>query len=219
MENQDHTCYCRPYNVSGSSTVTWQGQDSPTGDPELLRLRNVQRADNGTQYTCVVTADGVREEAVYTLRVGYGPFDDHMSVGPSYVVSNGSQPVTLTCNATNVYPTPRYTWRGVTCEKQSPPNTCTFTPDPVSDDLRNVTCTAVSRAARQYQYNLHYSDGTSSSASRTLELNFVCKCDMLITNTSFNKHMTCHCLTAASCIMIYAQYKPDWFSSAPHYTF
>ncbi|KAK7106289.1 hypothetical protein V1264_017558 [Littorina saxatilis] len=189
MENQDHECYCRSHNVSGSSTVTWQGQDS-TWNPGFLILRNVQRADNGTQYTCVVTADGVGEKAVYTLRVGYGPFDDHMSVGPSYVVSNGSQPVTLTCNATNVYPTPRYTWRGVTCEKQSPPNTCTFTPDPASDDLRNVTCTAVSRAASDYVY-LDYKP--PKSASRPLELNFVCKCDMLLTNKSFNENMTCHC--------------------------
>ncbi|XP_070182892.1 very low-density lipoprotein receptor-like, partial [Littorina saxatilis] len=65
-----------------------------------------------------------------------------VSVGPPFLTSK--EPFTLTCNATDLDPPLEYTWSGVTCDKQEPGNTCTFTPDLEADDMRNVTCTAVS---------------------------------------------------------------------------
>ncbi|XP_070182815.1 vitellogenin receptor Yl-like, partial [Littorina saxatilis] len=65
-----------------------------------------------------------------------------VSVGPPFFTSK--EPFTLTCNATDLDPPLEYTWSGVTCDKQGSGNTCTFTPDLEADDMRNVTCTAVS---------------------------------------------------------------------------
>ncbi|XP_070202735.1 uncharacterized protein, partial [Littorina saxatilis] len=85
------------------------------------------------------------------------PSDIQLRVGPSDFVSNGLQAFTLTCNATDIYPPPTYIWSGVTCDKQIPENTCTFTPDPSDYDQKYVTCAAST------------STGTTS---KTLQLNF-----------------------------------------------
>ncbi|PVD27524.1 hypothetical protein C0Q70_12686 [Pomacea canaliculata] len=99
----DLSCTCQTTNTaSPPATVRWEGRDS-----EKLVKTNVQREDNGTQFTCHVTWAGrVYTSITYTLLV-----DD--VEGPSDVVisethhpgSNGSTVIMLSCNTTGaVYP-------------------------------------------------------------------------------------------------------------------
>ncbi|KAK7106350.1 neuropilin-1a-like [Littorina saxatilis] len=164
MEKSNVSCTCltkmkKPHNV------TWPGH-SQSGS---LFLTNVQRSDNGTQYTCLLTADGSKEEVVYTLRVAYGPYDGQVSISPSHLVRNGTQPVTLTCTAEDTYPTPSYEWSGVSCENQVSDDACTFSLYP-KDNGREVTCTAESvTLSRKPSYTFHNS--VRGTASGTINLN------------------------------------------------
>ncbi|KAK7106352.1 uncharacterized protein [Littorina saxatilis] len=131
----------------------------------ILYLTNVRRWQN-KNYTCLVTGNGYQASAGYILRVAYGPSVEHLTIGPSTFVTNGSQTFNLTCNATDVYPPPKYRWSGIACENESSENVCTFRPNPVTDDQKNVTCTAVGsygdrkywkhprQASKQLQLNL-----------------------------------------------------------------
>ncbi|KAK7106340.1 hypothetical protein V1264_017606 [Littorina saxatilis] len=141
--------------------VSWLGR-SPHA---LLSLPNVQRGDHGSSYTCLVTAAGRTLNTRYTLRVAYGPSNEHLTLGPADLITNGSHSLSLTCNATYVYPTPDYLWSGITCDNGTADNVCVFTPDPTTDDLNDVTCTAVgSYGDGMYWQNLQ-------SASKTIQLN------------------------------------------------
>ncbi|XP_070202718.1 low-density lipoprotein receptor-related protein 8-like [Littorina saxatilis] len=152
MENKDQKCWCR--TAMKGYRVTWPGHS----DTDKITFSNVQRKNNGTRYTCVATtADGAKEEAVYTLLVAYGPYDENLSVKSSHLVINGTQTTTLTCKASDVYPSPYYWWGGVTCKNQLPENTCVFTSSARDDDWKSVTCTAVSLTIKR-------------AASKTLQL-------------------------------------------------
>ncbi|KAK7478354.1 hypothetical protein BaRGS_00030428, partial [Batillaria attramentaria] len=73
----------------------------------------------------------------------YGP-DETEIVGPSvFIIFNGTQTLTLTCNAT-VIPTPDYQWLGVDCENGNTENTCRYTPS-TTDDGKTVVCVASNR--------------------------------------------------------------------------
>ncbi|XP_070201134.1 uncharacterized protein [Littorina saxatilis] len=138
-ENTGVSCLCKkPSNVQKEVTIYWDNHS----DSEL-KLTNVQRKDNGTAYTCLMTIGEFLKTANYILRVAFGPSDDHLDVGPSRFDTNGSRTFSLTCQATEVYPPPEYRWSGITCENTNPQNVCVFTPNPARDHLRNVTCTSV----------------------------------------------------------------------------
>ncbi|XP_070202583.1 transmembrane protease serine 7-like, partial [Littorina saxatilis] len=160
MEKSSMTCTCSA-KMSNPHNVTWPGH-SQSGS---LSLSNVQRSDNGTQYTCLLTADGVREEAVYTLRVAYGPYLGQVSISPSALVKNGTQPVTLTCTANDTYPAPYVEWAGVPCQNRTTENTCTFVPDPTYVRFRRpVTCKAESVTLYDPKRSFHSSvRGTAST--------------------------------------------------------
>lgn len=98
-----------------------------------------------------------------------GPSNEHLALGPSNLITNGSQSFSLTCNATNVYPTPDYLWSGITCDNGTADNVCVFTPDPTTDDLNNVTCTAVG----SYGGGIYWP--TPLQASKTIQLNVSCE--------------------------------------------
>ncbi|KAK7478346.1 hypothetical protein BaRGS_00030420 [Batillaria attramentaria] len=73
----------------------------------------------------------------------YGP-DETEIVGPSpFITFNGTQTLTLTCNAT-VIPTPNYQWLGEDCENGNTENTCRYTPS-TTDDGKSVVCVASNR--------------------------------------------------------------------------
>ncbi|KAK7106353.1 hypothetical protein V1264_017618 [Littorina saxatilis] len=138
-ENEDLRCNCLlPENVSGPANFSWSdgGNDS---DAATLDIENVTRESNGTQYTCQMLTYGYNVSTVYTLRVAYGPFEEHMKIDSSDLTSN--QELTLTCSATQVYPPPLYSWQGITCSNVTD-NTCTFTPDVSGDCILNITCLA-----------------------------------------------------------------------------
>ncbi|XP_070201132.1 uncharacterized protein [Littorina saxatilis] len=140
-KNEGVSCLCSAPQHVLKPKIKWLHHTS-TPSP-FLYLYNVRRWKNNTQYTCLVTGDGYQGSTDYILRVAYGPSVEHLTVRPSTLVTNGSQKSNLTCNATHVYPAPKYQWSGIKCENTSPDNVCTFTPNPVTDDRTNVTCTAV----------------------------------------------------------------------------
>ncbi|XP_025102382.1 uncharacterized protein LOC112568981 isoform X2 [Pomacea canaliculata] len=140
----DLSCTCQTTNTaSPPATVRWEGRDS-----EKLVKTNVQREDNGTQFTCHVTWSGrVYTSITYTLIVEYVE-------GPSDVViseihlpgSNGSNFVTLLCSTTGaVYPGVTFTWSPGVCQNETHTarsSTCTVSLD-AKNDRRSVTCTAI----------------------------------------------------------------------------
>ncbi|XP_025102376.1 uncharacterized protein LOC112568979 isoform X1 [Pomacea canaliculata] len=143
----DLSCTCQTTNTaSPPATVRWEGRDS-----EKLVKTNVQREDNGTQFTCHVTWAGrVYTSINYTLLV---ICTSHVE-GPSDVVisethhpgNNGSSVVTLRCNTTGaVYPGVNFTWSPGVCQNETHvarSSTCTFTLD-AKDDGKSVKCTAI----------------------------------------------------------------------------
>ncbi|KAK7480254.1 hypothetical protein BaRGS_00028530 [Batillaria attramentaria] len=73
-----------------------------------------------------------------------GPTDESMAItGPASIPTDGSQPVTLTCEVNDTYPVPRYTWTNVACDNGNKQKTCTFTPSFPGDDGQVVVCKAV----------------------------------------------------------------------------
>ncbi|XP_070202597.1 bone morphogenetic protein 1-like isoform X1 [Littorina saxatilis] len=171
MEKSNLTCTCRA-KMGKSHNVTWPGH-SQSGS---LSLTNVQRSDNGTRYTCRLTAKGVEEEAVYTLRVAYGPYDGQVSISPSQSIRNGTQPVTVTCNAEDTYPTPYYQWGGVLCQNPSSVNTCTFIPDPSLRHGGSATCRAESVTLSDPKHTFDASVRGTASHSPRLNITFIPEC-------------------------------------------
>ncbi|XP_025102366.1 uncharacterized protein LOC112568973 [Pomacea canaliculata] len=144
VRGRDLSCTCQTTNTaSPPATVRWEGRDS-----EKLVKTNVQREDNGTQFTCHVTWAGrVYTSITYTLMV--------KSVeGPSDVIinkthhpgNNGTSIVTLSCNTTGaVYPGVNFTWSPGVCQNETHTarsSTCTVRME-THDDGRGVTCTAI----------------------------------------------------------------------------
>ncbi|KAK7478328.1 hypothetical protein BaRGS_00030402, partial [Batillaria attramentaria] len=87
---------------------------------------------------------------ILDLKNGYRPLDGDNGpdeteiVGPSvFIIFNGTQTLTLTCNTT-VIPTPDYQWLGKDCENGNTENTCRYTPS-TTDDGKSVVCVASNR--------------------------------------------------------------------------
>ncbi|PVD27519.1 hypothetical protein C0Q70_12681 [Pomacea canaliculata] len=140
----DLSCTCQTTNTaSPPATVRWEGRDS-----EKLVKTNVQREDNGTQFTCHVTWAGrVYTSFAYTLLVicVEGPSDVVISE-THHPGSNGSTVLILSCNTIgDVYPGVTFTWSPGVCQNEThaaSSSTCTVVLD-VKDDGTIVTCTAI----------------------------------------------------------------------------
>ncbi|PVD27701.1 hypothetical protein C0Q70_12872 [Pomacea canaliculata] len=112
----------------------------------MLTVPKVTRADNGTVFTCLMTWDELKTTANYTLQVSYGPDDHHTRIhGPDVLVTDGTKYFNFTCQATDVYPLPIYTWDGVTCHNSdTDTGLCVLKPQPPWDDGLKMQCTATS---------------------------------------------------------------------------
>ncbi|KAK7460338.1 hypothetical protein BaRGS_00038896, partial [Batillaria attramentaria] len=81
-----------------------------------------------------------------------GPSDDTLAIlGPPVLVTDGSIQLTLTCQASDVNPPDlRYTWfgTGVVCDGGNTGSTCSFRPQPLWDDGKDVTCRATNDAGQ-----------------------------------------------------------------------
>ncbi|XP_025102380.1 uncharacterized protein LOC112568980 isoform X2 [Pomacea canaliculata] len=140
----DLSCTCQTTNTaSPPAPVRWEGRDS-----EKLVKTNVQREDNGTQFTCHVTWAGrVYTSITYTLLVEYveGPSDVVISE-THHPGSNGSAVIILSCNTTGaVYPGVNFTWSPGVCQNETHAarsSTCTVRLD-AEDDGKSVTCKAI----------------------------------------------------------------------------
>ncbi|XP_070183509.1 uncharacterized protein [Littorina saxatilis] len=117
-EKEDLRCQCLPpEGMTSPSTLTWPGHSN---SPNLV-LENVQRENNGTQFTCQMETHGVYTTMQYTLRVARGPSQGNVQINLNHTVNerDGSQQFELTCNVIDVYPTPSYTWDDVTCDNSA----------------------------------------------------------------------------------------------------
>ncbi|PVD27521.1 hypothetical protein C0Q70_12683 [Pomacea canaliculata] len=131
VRGRDLSCTCQTTNTaSPPATVRWEGRDS-----EKLVKTNVQREDNGTQFTCHVTWAGPVE----------GPSDVIINK-THHPGNNGTSIVTLSCNTTGaVYPGVNFTWSPGVCQNETHTarsSTCTVRME-THDDGRGVTCTAI----------------------------------------------------------------------------
>ncbi|XP_025102489.1 uncharacterized protein LOC112569056 [Pomacea canaliculata] len=122
-------------------SLTWP----PYSDNNTMKVMKVTRHDNSSVFTCLMTWCGHKRTTNYTLHVAYGPDNEHTMIhGPNNsFLTDGTLSLNLTCLATEVYPAPRYTWDGVTCQNiNSDQGTCEVKPQPPGDDGRQVECTA-----------------------------------------------------------------------------
>ncbi|KAL8566055.1 hypothetical protein ACOMHN_036214 [Nucella lapillus] len=164
LENEDLTCLCQPPEGS-SGTVTWPGHS----DNGTLSVPKVHRAQNGTRYTCQLRGKDAGEETSmsYTLLVAYGPSKEmfRITAAQQPFPTNGSQNLTLTCQAGQVYPRLDYVWRNAGCVGTPTKRSCVLVPRPPRDDDLVVLC-EVSRNYRtglprelmttEYRVNLTY---------------------------------------------------------------
>lgn len=61
--------------------------------------------------------------------------------GPSTFVTDGRKSMTLKCHATDVYPSPVYTWDNIHCDSTNKNDVCTFSPKGERDNGKEVVCT------------------------------------------------------------------------------
>ncbi|KAK7471693.1 hypothetical protein BaRGS_00035666 [Batillaria attramentaria] len=158
-EGSSLVCPCEPPRTDVSSKISWPGYS----DSSKLKIENVSRDDNGRNFTCRMVMNGQTTEEVYTLHVAYGPSSNITITGPSVFVTNGSRRLILICEAGDVNPPPIYSWIGVTCDNSSNQNSCSFTPQPLRDDGKAVSCRATNPSGREVM---------SASANFTLRFSY-----------------------------------------------
>nr|KAG5686507.1 hypothetical protein BaRGS_012581 [Batillaria attramentaria] len=146
-EGTSRSCECTSTSPSSQARFSWPGHSNTS----ILRIDNIRRTDNGTQFTCLMEFNGNNSTEVFTLQVAYGPDPSNTSIeGPSTFVTNGENLLTLTCAPKGVNPTipgtnPLYSWTGVTCINGSTNQTCSFRPDPRFHDGVSITCRVQNR--------------------------------------------------------------------------
>ncbi|KAK7469699.1 hypothetical protein BaRGS_00036281 [Batillaria attramentaria] len=130
--NNDLNCNCTASENYQSPLLSWPGYSNNSE----LHVTNVQRSDNGKNYT-------------------YGPSQVVLS-GLNQVITTqgGLGSVNLSCSAVDVWPEAIIFWDGVMCaNRASGSPSCTFTPLPEHDG-KNVTCTAINAATFDLQHQL-----------------------------------------------------------------
>ncbi|KAK7479029.1 hypothetical protein BaRGS_00029699, partial [Batillaria attramentaria] len=115
-EGDTLACTCGPPKDEISAEITWPGHSSGPS----LKVGNVSREDNGTQFKCRMVWSGQETEQVYTLQVA----------------SNEANPE------------PIYRWMGVICDNGNNERTCNYKPKPLWDDGKVVTCRALNPSTR-----------------------------------------------------------------------
>ncbi|KAK7497121.1 hypothetical protein BaRGS_00011651, partial [Batillaria attramentaria] len=141
IESKTHTCQCIPSATKPGKpppSLSWPGL-STTGE---LTRSNVQRDDNGTQFTCQLTwgpEQRIVKTANYTLQVAYGPAK--AAIADSEISTNRTR---LTCSVDDVNPAAVFNWTGFDCdarEQNETHNVCVI--EVTSDDEgKEITCTA-----------------------------------------------------------------------------
>ncbi|KAK7479025.1 hypothetical protein BaRGS_00029695, partial [Batillaria attramentaria] len=146
-EGSDVDCDCHaPLPGMEGAIITWLG----ISNTSRLRIPAVSRRDNGTKYLCELKWKNLSYTVVYTLQVAYGPADAAMYIdGPSYFVTDGSKPLTLTCLVYEVNPEPIVTWLSQPCNDGREQKTCTFIPDVLMHDCTTITCRALNSVTQR----------------------------------------------------------------------
>ncbi|KAK7497122.1 hypothetical protein BaRGS_00011652, partial [Batillaria attramentaria] len=146
IEGTTHTCQCTPSATRPGKpppSLSWPGLFS-TGE---LTLSDVQRYDNGTQFTCQLTwgpDQSIVKTANYTLQVAYGP--GKAAITLSEIFTNRTR---LTCTVDAFNPAAVFTWTGVVCDTREGNQThdVCVTGLASDDDGKEVTCTATNIVA------------------------------------------------------------------------
>ncbi|KAK7460336.1 hypothetical protein BaRGS_00038894 [Batillaria attramentaria] len=141
IEGHSLRCVCYPSAASvEADDISWPGHSSDN----TVVIDTVTRDHNLLVLTCEVVVGDVTSTADYTVHVAYGPSDSTTSIdGPSPFPTDGSLPMTLTCQTTDVNPEPSITWSGIQCENavHNDQEICVYTPK-MADEGRVVTCRA-----------------------------------------------------------------------------
>ncbi|XP_025101916.1 uncharacterized protein LOC112568699 isoform X2 [Pomacea canaliculata] len=168
-EGQSGTCECRLApgdELPDGFSLTWPGHSNS----QVMQMSNVTRLDNGRTFTCLLSFDGVVRSTTHTLHVAYGPEDEHMQVvGPDTFITNGTMNLNLTCNATEVNPSPSYNWSLSRCQvrENDGKSTCSFVPLPRFDDGLVIQCTAYNSRTQKKGSLQHQSRSPISTAVST----------------------------------------------------
>ncbi|XP_025102115.1 uncharacterized protein LOC112568828 isoform X3 [Pomacea canaliculata] len=126
FEGSDVSCTCyASRTVSPPALLVWEGRNNAT-----LLLINVNRRLDQQQFTCRLewTPDGsTKQNTSYILKVAYGPLDAVITTS-EMKTEYETETITLTCTATDVYPSAVFQWN-VTCYNRTDyrdSSTCSF---------------------------------------------------------------------------------------------
>ncbi|XP_025100356.1 uncharacterized protein LOC112567761 [Pomacea canaliculata] len=176
-------CICTPPDIKSLShdySLKWIQSGST-----ILKVPNVTRANTGKVFTCSMMLNGRQSFTHYQLKVAYGPASVTIE-GPSTFVTDGLKPMTLKCNATDVYPSPVYTWDNIHCDSTNKNDACTFSPKGERDNGKEVVCTVtngISTTKARYRLDLRYPPLlppvlTSSSSENSIEKGDIITCSV-----------------------------------------
>ncbi|XP_025100363.1 uncharacterized protein LOC112567765 [Pomacea canaliculata] len=182
-EGDTLSCFCKPPDLKSfphDFSLKWSRSGSTT-----LEVPNVTRANNGDVFTCSMMLNGQQSSFSYVLKVAYGPANVTIE-GPSTFVTDGLKPMTLKCNATDVYPSPVYTWDNIYCDSTNKKDVCTFSPKGERDNGKEVVCTVtngISTTKARYRLDLRYPPLnapvlTSSSSENSIEKGDIITCSV-----------------------------------------
>ncbi|KAK7497118.1 hypothetical protein BaRGS_00011648 [Batillaria attramentaria] len=167
VEGTTHTCQCTPPATRPGKpppSLSWPGFFT-TGE---LQLSNVQRDENGTQFTCQLTwgpDQRIVKTANYTLQVAYGPAK--AAIVDSEISPNRTR---LTCSVDDVNPAAAFNWTGFDCdarEQNETDDVCVI--EVTSDDEgKEITCTATnvvdSSLKASASFSINFRKGSSVPA-------------------------------------------------------
>ncbi|XP_025102646.1 uncharacterized protein LOC112569152 isoform X2 [Pomacea canaliculata] len=166
FEGSDVSCTCyASRDVTPPALLVWKGMNNAT-----LLLKNVTRQLN-KQFTCRLQwrPDGsIKESISYKFTVAYGPLNAVITNNEKKT-EDESETISLTCTATDVYPSAAFQWN-VTCSNQTDSwnsSTCFFNFTQKFESL-SILCTASNTYFHQeYASNVYVLSSSESQQAST----------------------------------------------------
>ncbi|XP_025102592.1 uncharacterized protein LOC112569119 isoform X2 [Pomacea canaliculata] len=160
FEGLNVSCTCSASRaISPPAFLVWGGMSNAT-----LLLKNVSRRLNQQEFKCRLkwsTTGSTIETTSYQLTVAYGPADVLITNNKN---KTEDEMISLTCTATDVYPSAVFQWN-VTCSNRTDSgnsSTCSFTFNPKFESLA-ILCTASNAYYHQVNSSYVYVLPTSGS--------------------------------------------------------
>ncbi|XP_025101973.1 uncharacterized protein LOC112568730 isoform X2 [Pomacea canaliculata] len=167
FEGSDVRCTCcASRHINPPALLVWEGMNNAT-----LLLQNVNRRLNKQQFTCRLEwhPDGSLKESIsYKLTVAYGPLNVVITNNEKKT-EDESEMISLTCTATDVYPSAAFQWN-VTCSNQTDSwnsSTCFFNFTQKFESI-SILCTASNTYFHQeYASNVYVLSSSESQQAST----------------------------------------------------